>query len=63
RRRVFCFSILRTKTTNEKDKKGVRGNHPHILLAAFTSFTREKKRSTPLLGMTLDSSNCSPILF
>ncbi|MDT2061568.1 hypothetical protein P7G68_14250, partial [Enterococcus faecalis] len=59
----FCFSILKIKTTNQKIKKGVSEKHAHIVLAAFTSFTREKKKTTPLLGRALDSSNCLPSLF
>jgi hypothetical protein len=41
----------------------VSEKHAHNVLAAFTSFTREKKRSTPLLEMALDSFNCSSSLF
>jgi hypothetical protein len=51
---VFCFSILKTKTTNQKIKKGVSENHAHILLAAFTFVHSLKEKTKPSFREFLD---------
>ena len=63
RLRLFFIFFKNVKPKVKVIKKGVSENHAHILLAAFTSFTRKKKRSKPLLGIYWIPSNCSYKLF